>query len=78
MGAERWYLKRIIRITSFGLAIFLVVLVRSQTPEQLARRLGMQTKSLAEVFVGTTTDGKVVDIVTRIDLIQYWNQTRGK
>jgi cystathionine beta-synthase len=22
------------------------------------------------------TDGKVVDIVTRIDLIQYWNQTR--
>ncbi|MBI3409560.1 MAG: cystathionine beta-synthase [Planctomycetes bacterium] len=25
-----------------------------------------------------TTDGKVVDIVTRIDLIQYWNQTRGK
>src|SRR5262249_16273161 len=23
-------------------------------------------------------DGKVVDIVTRIDLIQYWNQTRGK
>ena len=23
-------------------------------------------------------DGKVVDIVTRIDLIQYWNQTKGK
>jgi cystathionine beta-synthase len=25
-----------------------------------------------------TTSGKVVDIVTRIDLIQYWNQQRGK
>src|SRR5262249_28495137 len=25
-----------------------------------------------------TTDGNVVDIVTRIDLVQYWNQTRGK
>lgn len=24
-----------------------------------------------------TSDGKVVDIVTRIDLIEYWNQTRG-
>jgi cystathionine beta-synthase len=24
------------------------------------------------------TDGKVVDIITRIDLIQYWNQMRGK
>jgi cystathionine beta-synthase len=26
----------------------------------------------------TVTNGKVVDIVTRIDLIQYWNQRRGK
>lgn len=25
-----------------------------------------------------TNDGKVVDIVTRIDLIHYWDQTRGK
>jgi cystathionine beta-synthase len=25
-----------------------------------------------------TSGGKVVDIVTRIDLVQYWNQTRGK
>src|SRR5207249_1597839 len=25
-----------------------------------------------------TTDGKVVDILTRIGLIQYWNQMRGK
>ncbi len=24
------------------------------------------------------TDGEVVDIITRIDLIQYWKQTRGK
>ena len=24
------------------------------------------------------TDGKVVDIITRIDLIHYWNQTREK
>ncbi len=23
-------------------------------------------------------DGEVVDIVTRIDLVQYWNQTRAK
>src|SRR5262249_59020875 len=23
-------------------------------------------------------DGKVVDIITRIDLIQYWNQVRGR
>jgi cystathionine beta-synthase len=25
-----------------------------------------------------TRDGQVVDIITRIDLVQYWNQTRGK
>ena len=25
-----------------------------------------------------TQDGAVVDIVTRIDLIHYWDQTRGK
>jgi cystathionine beta-synthase len=25
-----------------------------------------------------THEGKVVDIVTRIDLIHYWDQTRGK
>ena len=25
-----------------------------------------------------TADGQVVDIVTRIDLIHYWDQTRGK
>jgi cystathionine beta-synthase len=25
-----------------------------------------------------TQDGRVVDIVTRIDLIHYWDKTRGK
>ena len=25
-----------------------------------------------------TSEGKVVDIVTRIDLIHYWDQTRAK
>ena len=33
---------------------------------------------LGEVPVAVLEKGKVVDIVTRIDLVHYWNQQRGK